>query len=199
MFNLNINWLKIIKENIPSKYHTSEIFDWLKILICPINKIYQEFLQAYDVFVYKIRFNGQIIYLEKILNDKFSPVSGGIYIVDGSSVTPYYIYNKSESRTPIYLYKTWKSSQNYSIGQFSLENNKVYKALTNNLNKQPSVNPSDWAYYKEVTYVRTKTEFDIQYNFIIKIPSTITFNIIAIRAIVDYYRLPGKRYKIELY
>lgn len=38
-----------------------------------------------------------------------------------------------------------------------------------------------------------------QYQFIIKIPASITFNEARLRALVDFYKLSGKRYLIETY
>lgn len=197
MFNLNINWLKIIKENIPFDLQNLWIIDFIQILISPFKKIHQEFLMMYQVYVYKIRFNGQVQYLEKILNDKFDPVSAGIYIIDGNPAIPNYIYIQSESNPPIYLYRKWNSAVNYTTGQFSIEGNKVYKSLSSNTNKLPSTNPTDWDYEKEVTFIRRTSEFYIQFDFIVKVPSSLVFNLVSMKAIIDFYRLAGKRYKIE--
>lgn len=199
MFNLNINWPKIIKENLPFFLHRTKRIDFIKALISGVNQIYQEFLVMYQVYVYKIRFNGQVIYLEKILNDKFSPTSGGIYIVDANTIPKNYLYRKSELKPPIYLYRKWKSTTNYSIGQFAVEGNNVFKSLTNNINSLPSTNPTDWQYHSDVVYLRRASEFYMQYDFIVRVPSTVTFNVVSLKAIVDYYRLAGKRYKIEIY
>lgn len=38
-----------------------------------------------------------------------------------------------------------------------------------------------------------------QYQFIIKIPASISFNEARLRALVDFYKLSGKRYLIETY
>lgn len=199
MFNFNINWLKIIKENTPLEYHSVWLFDWLKVLVSPFVKIYQEFLIAYNAYVLKIRFNGQVIYLEKRLNDRFSPTIGGIYIIDGSPLTPLYLYRNVEAKPPLYLYRKWKATSSYAVNEFSVKNNKVYKCLVANTNIDPISNPTEWQYVKEVTFIRKKTEFDIQYNFIIRIPAAVVFNVIELRAVVDFYRLAGKQYKIEIY
>jgi hypothetical protein len=199
MFNININWLKIIKENLPFDSQNSYTIDLIKMLISPFNKIYQEFLVQYQVYVYKIRFNGQVQYLQRILNDKFDPVNGDIYIMNGAIGTPKYLYRNSESKPPFYLYKKWKVGATYYTGNFALDENKAYKALSNNVGIKPSLNPSDWQFVRDVTYLRRKTEFYISFDFIVMVPSTLTFNLVAMKAIIDYYRLAGKRYKIQLY
>lgn len=199
MFNFNINWLKIIKENTPLEYHSVWLFDWLKVLVSPFVKIYQEFLIAYDAYVLKIRFNGQIIYLQKRLNDRFSPTTGGIYIIDGSLLNPVYIYRNIEVQPPLFLYRKWKQTINYPVDDYCVYDNKVYKCLIANIHNNPALNPTKWQYVKDITFIRTNAEFNIQYNFIIKIPSSVVFNVIELRAVVDFYRLAGKRYKIEIY
>ena len=199
MFNFNINWLKIIKETTPSDNHSVWLFDWLKVLVSPFVKIYQEFLIAYDAYVLKIRYNGQVNYLEKRLNDRFSPTIGGIYIVDCIVNSPIYLYRKIEVQPPLYLYRKWKGSITYPVDDYAVMDNKVFKCLISNISHNPSLHPTYWQYVKEVTYLNRNNEFNIQYNFIVRIPSLVTFNVIELRAIVDFYRLAGKRYKIEIY
>lgn len=197
MFNINLNWLKIIKENLPFFLKTTRRIDWILALISPINKIYQEFLVMYQVYVYKIRFNGQVQYLQKILNDKFDPVSSGIYITDGLSFSPFYIYRKSESKPPVYLHRKWKQSINYTTGQIVFYENKIYKALSNNVHMNPALNPLVWQLVREVKYLRKRGEFYLQYNFIVNVPSSLTYDLNSMKAILDFYRLAGCKYLIK--
>lgn len=199
MFNLNINWLKIIKEQVPFLLRTPRRINWIKAMIAPFNQIYQEFLVQYQVYIYKIGFNGQIIYLEYILNRKFSPVSGGIFISDGVPVPKTFLYQSIELKPPRYMYNNWDAVTNYLVGHYAVKNNKVWKALANNTNSLPTVGNPDWAYHKEIEYLRTAAEFNIQYDFIVNIPSALVFNMVSLRGIIDYYRLAGKRYKIVYY
>lgn len=199
MFNFNINWLKIIKENLPFRLQTPIRMDFILVLFTPFIKIHQDFLLQYQVYVYKIRFNGQIQYLEKILNDKFSPTTGGIYIQDGNTNPVLYLYRQSESKPPLYLYRRWKTGVTYNTDTRVLDENKVYKALSVNTNIKPSMHPLVWQLQGDVTYMRRKSEMNMNFDFIVKVPSSLVFNIISMRAIIDFYRLAGKHYKIELY
>lgn len=199
MFNLIINWLKIIKENIPLDLHTNYLFDWMKVLISPFNKIYTESMQAYEIFVIKIAYTGQVIYLEKILNDKFSPISGGIYIQDGTTLPKYYLYNKIETKPPRYLYMNWQPTTAYLAGEFSVKYNKVWKALNPNTNSIPSAINTDWVFHKDIEFLRTNAEFNITYNFIVMVPVALVYNTIEMKAVIDFYRLAGLRYKIQTY
>lgn len=199
MFNLALNWLKILKENIPLSLHSTSMFDWLKVLISPFNKIHSELMQAYDIFILKIRYTGQVCYMEAILNAKFSPLGGGIYIIDGGIASKRFIYNTIELKPPYYTYRVWQSTIAYAVNEFSTDGNKVYKCLVANTNKQPSTNPTEWEFYKDIEFIRQSSEFYLTYNFIVKVPSALVYNEISMRAIIDYYRLAGKKYKIETY
>ena len=52
--------------------------------------------------------------------------------------------------------------------------------------------------YLGTVYLDREVDLD-QYHFIIKIPVSISFNEARLRAIVDFYKLAGKRYLIETY
>lgn len=199
MFNLNINWLKIIKENLPFFLQTPMRIDWLRAAIAPFISIHGEFRAKYQVLVYKIAFTFQVIYIEKVLNNKFDPVNTGIYIQDAGITVRHYLYRKSESKPPIYKYRLWKQNINYVVGQFAIDENKVYKCLVNNSHFIPSVNPTQWQYHTDVKFKRRNTEFAIQYNFIIKVPASVTFDVATMRGLVDFYRYSGIRYTIEIY
>lgn len=198
MFNLNVNWLKIIKENTPSDSQTPAMIDILKALVSPFVAIYVAFIATYQDYIYKVRFTGQVIYLEKVLNDKFSPISGGIYIVDGQPNVKKYTYRRSEAKPPQYRYRRWKSVYNYAPGDFAVFGNVVYRCLVAN-NNVPPPNATFWVYHKDVVFKRRRSEFNIQFNFIVKVPAPLVFDPIAMSAEIDYYRLAGKRYKIETY
>ncbi len=196
MFNLNINWLKIIKEQLPFFLQTTRRIDWILALISPINKIYQEFLVQHQVYIYKIGFNGEVMYLETILNDKFDPINRTIYITDGLPFSPVYLYKKSEAKPPKYLHRRWKQTINYTIGQIVIHENKIYKALSNNIHNQPASNPLVWQYLRDIEYWRTRSEYLIQFNFIVNVPTSLVYDLNAMKALLDFYRLAGCRYKI---
>ena len=199
MFNYNINWVKIIKEYLPLLLRTSRRIDWIKAFIAPFNQMHQEFLVQYQVYIYKIRYTGQVIYLEKILNKKFSPITGGIYITNALPITRQYLYMAAELKPPRYLYNLWSATTSYAIGHYCAHGNKIWKALAANTNSQPSPLNSDWVFHKNIEFVRMASEFAMQYNFIVMVPAAITFDAIAMKGLIDYYRLAGKPYKIQIY
>jgi hypothetical protein len=199
MFNLNINWLKIVKEQLKVEYHTPDFLTLLTAAISPFIAIHNEFMAKFKALIYKIAYTFQVNSLRKRLNDRFSPVSGGILIEDGFTVTKVYIYKASELKPPRYIYRKWKPNVNYVPDNYAVEGNKVYKCLVVNDHKQPSTHPTEWVYHNDVFFLRRSGEYNITYNFIVKVPISVVFDIVEMKAIIDYYRFAGKRYKIITY
>jgi len=153
----------LVQEQLRPKFRQTKWLGWLLALLTPLFRRHDEFLVLRDSAWYFIRHNSEVIYLEKMLNEKFSPVgydnqdhenTKAIYIDDGEAPTPQYIFRKVEVQ-PVFL------------------------------------NPR--------IYIKTRAEIAALYSdFIIKIPSAITFIEAKVRAEVNKYKLAGKIYKIEV-
>jgi hypothetical protein len=64
--------------------------------------MYYKFTQNRSANIYTLTHNGQVVYLQAVLNDVFDPVNRGIQVVDDSIVDPLYVYLPSELH-PLYL------------------------------------------------------------------------------------------------
>lgn len=197
-FNYNLNINKIIKENTPLFLYKNKRVDWIRALIKPVKVMHDEFLFVRADSLNKVAYNSQVILLEKILNDKFDNTLRRIYIADDIYNNTNYIYRKAELRTPIYLYRKWKPATSYIVGQYAIELNKVYVAINNNTNSLPSANPSDWEFYKMVTFFRRKSEYGAN-GFIVMVPTGLVYDVNYMKALVNYYKLASKRYTIQNY
>ncbi len=100
MFNLDTNILS--NRNIPNQWRKPKFKDWIKVFLSGIKSIHLEFLSFRDDTTYWLYFNGQIIYLEHVLDDQFDPINRGIYIENTADVQYYYLYNNIEQQ-PVYL------------------------------------------------------------------------------------------------
>ena len=197
MFNYLINWEKIVKENLPYFLHSLRRLNWIYSLIKPFKIIAEEFITLMQEFIDKIAYNGRVIYLEKILNDKFDPVGRGIYISDALRTGSHYIYQKIELKPPYYTYSKWNHSIAYLAGEFCVDGNGVYVALANNTNKAPSTN-AEWKFHKPVEFVRSNADQVVR-GFIVNIPTALVFDELRLRSLVNYYRLAGRNFTINLY
>lgn len=75
----------------------------MNVCMIGLKSIHTQFLQFRNDTTYWLYFNGQIIYMEHVLNDQFDPANRGIYIENLADIQYDYLYNAIEQRTPIYL------------------------------------------------------------------------------------------------
>lgn len=92
----------------------------------------------------------------------------GIEIINDNTISVQYIFTKAEQDPPYTLYKLWDNTFAYKIntlpvtGDFAVFENKVYQAKTDNTNKQPDLNPADWDFKSDITYL---FHFEDQFPF----------------------------------
>lgn len=185
----NVDWDLLADNLLPWYKRKPRIKGLLHVMFQPLKELHGQFLTFRDDTLYRLSITSQVIYLEKLLNDRFnggSPARGasntvglydgapvGIHITLPSSyILPNYIWNKAEQRPKTYLYNKWRNNINYTAGEFSVYGSYVWKALQNNTNKQPDNNPADWVQHADRLYMRNKVEFDT-YDFVVNIPTAV--------------------------
>ncbi len=89
---------------VPSRLRRPFMFLWLNALVAPIRWLYTEFVKYRHLANYKMEHNGQVVYLQKVLNDRFDGADKRIRISDGSKYDRVYIFNSQEKK-PQYLSK----------------------------------------------------------------------------------------------
>ena len=218
----SVDWDLFIQRILPWFKRKPIIIAWLRALIKPLKQLNSQFLAYVDDVLYRLAITSQIIYLEKLLNDKFnnglpardaSATVGlydgtptGIYITDPSDlIFPLYIWNKVELRPAIILYNKWRDGKYYGLGDFVVYGDSVWKCIGVTINTIPPDTPSEWEWYSYKTYLRNKSEFDGLYEFIINVPialgdvNTDAVLVAQIKAWVKVYLIAGKRFNIVNY
>ena len=110
----------------------------------------------------KVKVTGQIIYLEKYLNDLYDPVLRRIFITSVARPPEVYIRNNAEEfPQEVYL-------RNVSEGGAE-------------------------------TYVSNSVENAGLFDFIVNIPTTVTFDTNVVRDQVNLYRAAGKEFDIQTF
>ena len=95
-----VNFAKVAELLLPPFLRNPKMLAWLKALVKPIQVINTDFLAFIRRIRYRIRFNGQVIYLEHLLNDFYDPTLRRIYLADGDALgLPQFIYNRVENRS----------------------------------------------------------------------------------------------------
>jgi hypothetical protein len=134
-----------------------------------------------------------------VLNDRWDGVLKRIYIENVADQDRIYIYNKVELLPKTYYYNKWKGTMPFStddVIQYAL---KVYKAKSNNLNVNPSTNPSVWEFVKDAPILRNKVEYDLVDDFIVWVPTGLVFDENEMKAVVNLYKYAGLNYSIQIY
>lgn len=134
--------------------------NFIYCFIEPIKVIHNEFKVFRKNSIYKIVHNGQVMILEKVLNDAFDNTLRRIYITDSLIKDPLYIYSTPEQK-PVYLGSEF-----------------LY----------------DFSVFNDIG-----TDFNVIFPISLK-PVT-AFDLLnsenRIKALINYYKLASKRYKIQ--
>jgi len=90
MANYSIDFKKLISISLPRRRRTPIRISWIAALLQPMQDLYAKFLAFKTVTDYELKWNGQVIKLEKLLQDQFG---SGIYITsrDPISLTGLYL------------------------------------------------------------------------------------------------------------
>ncbi len=88
----------------PSRLRRPFMFLWLNALVAPIRWLYTEFVKYRHLANYKMEHNGQVVYLQKVLNDRFDVALKQIRISDGTKYDWTYLFQSLENK-PQYLNK----------------------------------------------------------------------------------------------
>jgi hypothetical protein len=159
---------------------------FLTAVIAPLNSLYRDTL-------YKMQHTCQVIYLEKMLNEHYTVVGYDptnheatklIYIEDAPRPPYKYIYlqEEIEFQGKPYLYL------NSGVGNPNTD-------LINNVTDEFGDEVPNWFTSGGIVYLTGDTIYN---DFVVYVPINLTFDEIKMRALIDYYKLAGKKYTIEI-
>lgn len=149
---------EVIEFNLPIHLRQFKILAYLKFISTPFKRLLNEFYEFTNKVKYEVSFNGQVIYLEHILNDTFDNVNRGIYITDADQEDQVFLFNQAEQNEKTYLYNISESGPE--------------------------------------TYLYNQSESLSWPNFIVNVPSGVTYDENQMKALINKYKLAGKKYKI---
>jgi hypothetical protein len=76
--------------------------DWIETLLKPLEQVNFSLKKYRKDAIYKVTHNGQVVYLEKVLNDSFDPELRRIKIDDFPIYDPLWVYPESDEK-PVYI------------------------------------------------------------------------------------------------
>lgn len=69
----------------------------------------------------------------------------------------------------------------------------------NRAEQQPTIIAYNRAEQQVSAYLNNRQEIINQFQFIVKVPTSVTFDEVIMRIQIDYYKIAGKQYKIETF
>lgn len=100
--NYNIDYRQLVSKLTPPKLRKLRFVDYLVALMKPLEQINFLFKIFRRESIYKVVHNGQVVYLEKVLNDRYDNSLRRIYISDSFEYDPTWVYIENEN-LPVYI------------------------------------------------------------------------------------------------
>jgi len=119
----NVNFSNVINNLIPGFLRKPKFQAILNVFASALQYVNNEFYAETQSVFYYLKFNAQVIYLTKYLNDQYDNVQRRISISDGSTPNVIYLYNESEAAAPFYLYNESETLPNGTANPVYFYNN----------------------------------------------------------------------------
>ncbi len=100
--NYTVNYSRLKDLLTPTFMRKPKVRAYLMGLVRPLDSLYSLFMIFRRDTLYKLQHTGQVVYLQKVLNDRFDITDRRIYIDDGIVNEPTYVYTHAEDK-PVYL------------------------------------------------------------------------------------------------
>ena len=159
----NIDYDSLVPQLAPVKLRQPVMMSWLKVLVSPVKWVYNLFMTNRRNNLYTLAHDGQVCFLEAVLNDAFDPVSRGIYITDGPFKDPLFLYLDTEAK-PLWL------------GLISEEGSTTY--------------PDPEVLYTDLETYTLGVCFIIHVPTLVAAGPG--YDVVRLKALTDLYRLPGR-------
>lgn len=98
----NIDFRALASKLSPPKLRKERLIDWVVALLKPLEEVNFLFKNFRKQAIYKVVHNGQVVYLEKVLNDRYDNSLRRIYIADAFEYDPTWVYPENEN-LPVYV------------------------------------------------------------------------------------------------
>jgi hypothetical protein len=95
----NINFRKLANLLTPPFLRKQKSIDFLEVLLTPLSIVNRSLRKFRAQAIYKVKHNGQVVYLQAVLNDFYDNYERRIYIDDFPVIESLYIYTAPENKT----------------------------------------------------------------------------------------------------
>ncbi|MVT09874.1 hypothetical protein [Chitinophaga tropicalis] len=120
----DIDYPKLVRLLIPPRMRKLRHVAWLQALTNPVNYLYQQFKRNRDANLYRLNITPQVVYMEKLLNDRYDISGRRIRIKDAITYTAEYLYQDAENK-PLYIYKEEENKPVYLFTESEIGSDSV--------------------------------------------------------------------------
>ncbi|MCK4500600.1 hypothetical protein KAU11_08880 [Candidatus Babeliales bacterium] len=100
----NIDFRVLANLLTPPFLRKERLIDWLVVLLKPLEEVNFSFNQFRRDSIYKVTHNGQVVFLQKVLNDRFDNEFRRVKIADSFEYNPVWV-RPEEDELPVYVYE----------------------------------------------------------------------------------------------
>lgn len=107
----NLDFVKFAQHLLPPPLRKKRLFALIRVMMLPFTMLHDRFLAYRKQSLNRLQITGQVIALEKGLNDMFFLTGNEIYITD-IPAEDFYMYNDSEPFPGLVMYNDSEDAQN---------------------------------------------------------------------------------------
>lgn len=171
MYNFNFHQLILLWMAPEERYPVREA--WYRVFLEGLRLLYVDFLAWRERAVRHASATGQVMWLERMLNLRFYGVSAWKSLAHPTAGGRIWIDNTANAIPNTYIYSDTEQQPVVTI--------------YSDVEAQPPV------------YIYSQAEYASQYDFIVMVPASLTFDQDEMTALVEEYKLGGVRFTIQTY
>lgn len=171
MFNFNFHTLILLWMSPEERYPMREA--WYRVFLEGVRLLYEDFRSWRTTAIRHASATGQVMWLERMLNLRFYGVSAWKTLAEPTAGGRIWIDNTASAIPSTYIYADSEQQTPLYIHAHS--------------EGEPPV------------YIYAQSEYSSQYDFIVMVPSSLTFDQDEMTALVEEYKIGGVRFIIQTY
>jgi len=205
MYNVDIHTL--INLLLPISLRKPHVIGLLRALMMPVQVLHNALISFRSRKRYEMAITPQVIYLEKVLNDKFNQLGAypDIYISDNSDLDDIvYMGNKGEDDAAVYLGNSWQPDVFYYEGDEVIYDDLTWVCMEDYIGSVPYDGSAIWErpdnMDEPVPYIGYNSEYNLGNQFTVHINQAhwnnqLSAKVAEISATINKYKTYGSTYK----
>ena len=171
-----INFKVLVQLLLPTFLRKPQQTAFLNALVAPMDSLYKDVL-------YKMQHDSRVIYLEKVLNEYYNIIG--------------YSHQNHEATKQIFITDEFYPPENYVYQDpeqyASIEYDETLLYL-----KKNTLAPGEAEEEDEGDDIFLTDDIE-HFDFVINVPVALAIDLVRLKILVDFYKIAGKKYRIQTY